>query len=39
LANDKAKPDTEKSPEEVAAEQGRVLEVKDETRTKVRTNP
>jgi hypothetical protein len=39
LANDKVKPDTEKSPEEVAAEQGRVLEVKDETRTKVRTNP
>jgi hypothetical protein len=29
---DKAKPDTEKSPEEVAAEQNRVLEVKAETR-------
>jgi hypothetical protein len=33
LANDKPKPDAEKSPEEVAAEQNRVPEMKAETRT------
>jgi hypothetical protein len=38
LTNDKAKPDTEKSPEEVAAEQDRVPEVKVEIRTKARTS-
>jgi hypothetical protein len=36
LANGEAKPDVEKSPEEVAAEQDKVLEVKAETKTGVR---
>jgi hypothetical protein len=38
LANGEVKLDAEKNPEEVAAEQGRVLEVKTETRTEVRTS-
>jgi hypothetical protein len=38
LANDEAKPDTKKSPEEVASEQNRVLEAKAETRTEARTS-
>jgi hypothetical protein len=36
LANGEAKLDAEKSPEEVAAEQDKVLEVKAETKTGVR---
>jgi hypothetical protein len=38
FTNDEAKPGAEKSPEEVAAEQGRVPEVKAEIRTKAGTN-
>jgi hypothetical protein len=37
-ANGEAKLDTEKSPEEVVAEQNRVLEAKAETRMEARTN-
>jgi hypothetical protein len=35
-ANGEAEPDVEKSPEEVAAEQDKILEAKAETRTEVR---
>jgi hypothetical protein len=38
LVNDEAKPDTEKSPEEVAAEQDRVLEVKTKAKIEARTS-
>jgi hypothetical protein len=38
LANGEAKPDVEKSPEEVATEQDRVPEAKAETRIEVRTS-
>jgi hypothetical protein len=38
LANDEAKPNTEKSPEEVAAEQDKVPEAKEETRTEAGTS-
>jgi hypothetical protein len=37
-ANGEVKPDTEKNPEEAAAEQGRVLEAKTKIRTKVSTS-
>jgi hypothetical protein len=37
-SNDKAKPDVEKCPEEVAVEQNRVPEEKTETKTKVETS-
>jgi hypothetical protein len=37
-ANDEAKPDVEKSPEEVAAEQNRVLEAKTKFRAEAETS-
>jgi hypothetical protein len=37
-ANDKAKPDTKKNPEEAAEEYGKVLGVKEKTRTETGTS-